>query len=214
MATRKPKVQKSKIEIEEPVMIQETEVTVVEKPRRKWLIPVMLGILLLGLFWYKTNTWPIAAIVNGQPITRFELNKELYTQGGTEVLDGLITERLIKAQLSKENVQVSEEEISGRLDEIKTNLGENFELALSAQGLSEADLKEQIKTQVQIEKMLSDQATVSAEEVDALVKDFPSREEAEKFAKQQKLQGIISEWVAGLRDSAKIYVVGEKQAEE
>lgn len=194
-------------------MVEKDDVTVVEQPRRRWVIPAMLLLLVLGLFWYKTNSWPVAAFVNGVPVTRFELDQELYKQGGAEVLDGMITERLIKSEVARKNVQVSDEDVNSRLEEIKTNLGESYELALSAQGLTEDKLKSQITTQLQIEKMLSDGATVSAEEVDAVAENFPSREEAEKFALQQKIQGMIQEWIVSLREKAKIYVVGQQPQE-
>jgi foldase protein PrsA len=173
----------------------------------------LTGLLLLGLlaaFWYKTNTWPIAAVVNGRPITRFEVDQALYKQSGKDALQNMIDERLIRSEISKNGVQVSDDEINKRVDEIKISLGQNFDSALAAQGLTATSLKDQIRVQLSLEKLLSDKATVSAEEVKKLSPNEADAESAAKYLKQQKLQEAISSWIADLRTKAKIFIVGQK----
>jgi hypothetical protein len=61
-----------------------------------------------------------------------------------------------------------------------------------------------------LEKLLSDKATVSAEEVKKLSPNEADAESAAKYLKQQKLQEAISSWIADLRTKAKIFIVGQK----
>ena len=46
--------------------------------------------LLLVLFWYRTDSWPVVALVNGWPVTRFELNQLMYKRVGPEALENLV----------------------------------------------------------------------------------------------------------------------------
>lgn len=224
MATKTPrkatrKTPKKVSPIETAVMDESTtEVTVNETDRgeirlRKssLMIAGLLVLVLLGLFWYKTNSWPVAALVNNLPISRFEVDQELYKQGGSQVLDNLITDRLVQSALTKSNLTASDTEVNARIDEIKASLGSSFEMALSAQGLTEDQLKTQVATQIKIEKLLNDQATASAEEIAQAAKDNElTAVEAEKMVKQQKLQTLIQTWVEDLRAQAKIVIVGQK----
>ena len=218
MATKTKRQVTKKKEVEPLVLNEEVLETsfVTEKPKRKWLPYLLLVTIVLVLFWQRTNTWPIAAIVNGRPVLRHELNQELYKQGGPEVLDSIITQRLVDQEIAKSGVQASAEEVDARISEIKTTFGESYQAALDAQGITETELRDQISTQLAIERLLSDQATVSAEEIDAAMEQDPAADaaETEKFLKQQKLQTAISTWVDEIREKAKIYVVGQKETSE
>jgi foldase protein PrsA len=216
-STKSRKVSRQTDQVE-PMEMMETEEMVVttnsyQKNNRRWIFILLLAAVGLVLFWQKTNTWPVAAFVNGRPISRFELNQQLYKQGGSQTLEGMISQRLIETEVAKNNVQVTDDEINKRLDEIKSSLGDNYASALSAQGLTEDALKKQLKLQLSMEKLLSDKATVSAEEIKQVAPDGKDTESAEKYLKQQKLQQAISTWVQELRTKAKIFIVGEKTSD-
>jgi foldase protein PrsA len=214
MATKRTPAPKRRIK-STPVVeeMEMTEMTVTSSPPKRnyrWLLILLLALLGLVLFWQKTNTWPIAAFVNGRPISRFELNQQLYKQGGTQTLDGLISQRLIDTEITKQKISVSSEDVDKRLEEIKQSLGENYNSALEAQGMTEDALKKQLNLQLSMEKLLSDKATVSAEEIKQISPDGKDLESAEKYLRQQKLQQAISTWVQELKTNAKILIVGQK----
>lgn len=211
--------------VTEPVVIEEEVVTAVSYerpqsgafviPKKRLLWFVLLLALALFAFWYQTNSWPIAAFVNGRPVTRFELDQELYRQGGQQVLDNIITEKLVQSELAKSKVEVSDADVTARIDEIKANLGESFDAALAAQGVTLEELESQITTQLKLEKMLSSQASVSAEEIDQATSDGQTdRETAEAFILQQKVQELISGWVQELKAKANVMIVGKQPAAE
>ena len=129
--------------------------------------------LLVVLIWYKTDSWPVVALVNNYPITRFELNQLMYKRVGQEALENLVVDKLITQELSAKRVKVSDEEVAKKMEEIKTQIGsqESFDQALAIQGMTEVQLKGQIKIQLALEKLVepSSDSAVLQERVTALV---------------------------------------------
>ncbi|KKR84045.1 MAG: PpiC-type peptidyl-prolyl cis-trans isomerase [Candidatus Woesebacteria bacterium GW2011_GWB1_41_10] len=93
--------------------------------------------LLVVLFWYRTDSWPVVALVNNYPISRFELNQLMYKRVGQEALENLVVDKLIVQELAAKGVNVSDEEVNKKIEEIKTQIGsaESFEQALAIQGM-------------------------------------------------------------------------------
>jgi len=206
----------------EPVMDaphMESEV----KPVRRWGWMGWAGvaILVITFYWWKTNTWPIVAMIGFRPITRFEVNKTLYSQGGKTVVDNLVTERLVDSEIGKTRTTVSAAEVDERVATVRSNFAtdEEFQTALTDRGLTMDEVKKQIKMQIGMEKILGDKATVSAEEVTKFITEMGSlmtasdaagqKIEAEKILKNQKLQGEITTWIESLRTKAKIWWIGK-----
>ena len=129
--------------------------------------------LLVVLFWYRTDSWPVVALVNNYPISRFELNQLMYKRVGQEALENLVVDKLIVQELAAKGVNVSDEEVNKKIEEIKTQIGsaESFEQALAIQGMTEEQLKGQIKIQLALEKLVepSSDSAVLQERVTALV---------------------------------------------
>ena len=119
----------------------------------RYTIAIVLG---LGLFWYKTHTWPIAAFVNYEPITRFELDQMMYSRVGAEALDALITQRLVSQELRNRKISVTTLEVDAKIEDIKKQLGpdNNFDQILELQNMTLADLKSQIEFQLKLEKLV------------------------------------------------------------
>ncbi len=192
---------------------------------RKRKIPVLpsiiIGLLLVivllgGLYYFKGQL--IVARVNGQPIWRLTLLRELEKQAGEGVLDSLITETLILQEARKENVVVSESEIDQTLAELRANIeaqGQDFDQVLGAQGISEEELRKQIEIQTMVEKTVGQDIEVSDEEIaeyfetnqDYFPEDFDLEENKEEIRdqiSQEKLNEKIQSWLESLRDGAEI----------
>lgn len=162
-----------KIEIAEPVPPINPEAGENFVFRYKW---VFIVLAVLVLFWYRTRMWPVAAVVNYQPITRYEIDKSLFEQGGTQVAESLITETLVKQELAKLGVTPTEAEIDAKIEEIKKGLleGQQLEALLEQNGMTLQQLRDRVRTQLGVEKV----ATEAAE---------------------------INKWVDGLKTKAKIW---------
>lgn len=131
----------------------------------KYVSAVCAVILLIVLFWYKTGSWPVVAVVNYKPIFRFQLNDTMYQQIGAQTLDSLVIEQLIKDDIAAKHIAIADADIDAKITQIKSSLGTDadFQQALAAQGLNEARLRDQVKIQLGLEKLVADGATDSAE---------------------------------------------------
>lgn len=184
MATKTKKVVRRIKKVVVPVVEEQTVIRSHTMGMRLAFIAVACVLGLVG-FWYKTKSWPVIAVVNYMPITRFELDQLMYSKVGKEALDALITQKLVDQELKTRKISVLEKDIDARLEEIKTQLGtpENFNQILELQGVTQAQLREQIDYQLKLEKLVP----VSTDSA--------------------KMQADISATLSGLRSKAKIWVV-------
>lgn len=171
----------------------------------------VLGVLYLtrGLF--------VAAWVNYRPVSRLAVISELEKLYGADTLDSLVTKSLITQEARKQGITVTKEDVEGEIAEIEASLsGQNLDSLLSLQGMTRADLEAQLKVQIMVEKLFSDKAQVTDEEVDQYLaenKDYFSEdltgEELKSQAESQLLQQKLSEefqgWLADLRQNASLH---------
>lgn len=174
------------------------------------IVVVLLAVLFKSVF--------IAAIVNGEPISRLSVVTALEKQGGKTVLDNLITKKLILQEAKKRNISVTQSDIDSEIKKITVGLqaqGSTIDQALAAQGMTRADLNEQLEVQIAINKMVGTNVAVSEKEVDDFVAankaqmtqgttEAQFRIQATQQLKQQKLQIKIQDFIKNLQDKANI----------
>lgn len=172
-------------------------------------IIVLLAVLFKNVF--------IAAMVNGEPISRLSVVTVLEKQNGKKTLDNLIIKKLILQEAKKKNVTVTQNDIDSEIKKITVNLknqGSTLEQTLASQGMTMSDLNDEIKIQIALNKIVGD-ATATEKEIDDFVAankgqmtggitEAQFREQATVGLKQQKLQGKIQEFIKSLREKAKI----------
>ena len=147
-------------------------------------------ILLLGLFWYRTNSWPVVAVVNGVPVTRFELNQLMYAKVGLDAMEDLLMSRIINQEIANKKIKVTDGEVAEKLKTLKEQIGseESYKQALTIQGMTEAQLVGQIRVQIALEKMV-DASTNSAklqQEVGQLVQSLREKAVVWRITSGQK----------------------------
>lgn len=185
--------------------------------KSRWL-RILLLLIIGGLLLYLVKSLFVAAMVNGRPISRITLIKELEKQGGQKVLDSLIEKSLISQEAGKQGVKVEKEEIEAEITRIEALLkDQNLSLdeALSMRGETRASLYEQIKLQKTVEALLSSKINISEEESrsyfdtnkdifgeDAKFEDVQTEVKDQLY--QQKLNNEYSKWIEELRQKAKI----------
>lgn len=128
----------------------------------------------------------IAATVDGSPISRLSVIRELERQGGETVLNALIADKLIDAEATKKGVVLSDQELNEEIDKLRTgitDMGGSFEEALAERGFTEESLRRNIATQLKIRKLLADVISVTEEEIDSYITEsgieIPEGNEAE-----------------------------------
>ncbi len=185
---------------------------------RKNLLIFLLTIGLAGGVLYRFKGQFVVAMVDGQPISRLALIKELEKQYGKNTLDVLVTQALVWQEAEKQGVTVSSEEVDQeikRFEEQVAAQGQDLNQVLSAQGMTRDELKEQIKLQKTAEKIVGKDIQVTDEEVatyfteneasssaDTMTED--QKQNIRQQLEQQKLSEGINQWLKSLHDSAKI----------
>ncbi|MBI3443735.1 SurA N-terminal domain-containing protein [Candidatus Woesebacteria bacterium] len=186
--------------------------------RNRLRIVALAGLVLVGLAFlvYKNKGLFVAALVNGQPILRSQLNDELNKRYGARTLDAMVSEKLVADEIKKQNIQVNDAELDARVAELSKSLpeGMTFADALKAQGMTEPQFKNQLRLQLGIDKLLSQEVSVSATEIDNYIKDnrqnLPATKEAvlrqqvEDNLKKQKIEELFQGWFASLKEKASI----------
>ena len=185
---------------------------------KKAIIFVILLIIIVGALLYAFRSSYLVAVVNGKPITKFQLWSVLEKQAGEQVLESLVIEALILQEAENQNLQVSQADIDTEIQTIKDNLkGQEQELdqLLAAQGMSLDELKEQVKMQKIVEKLAAKDVVVTDQEVEEYLeknKDFlpedATPEELKENVKQQlgqqKQNEQVQNWIQALQEKAKI----------
>jgi foldase protein PrsA len=126
---------------------------------------IFLGLLLIfGTAFTKTET---AASVNGEKITKEELDTQLTEMYGADILDSLITNKVIEMEASKEKVKVTGNEIDEELKKLQESYGgeEAFASALEQNQVSMDKIREDIEIYLLAEKMIGTSIEVTEDEM-------------------------------------------------
>jgi foldase protein PrsA len=184
--------------------------------KRKRLSGVVLVVVLGALVYFYRSLF-VVALVNGYPVTRVELIRELEAQAGAEAMDSVVTKRLVLQEAKKKMIKVTEEDIEAEVSVISDQLsasGQNLNEVLTLQGITREELDERIRFQLILTKLI-DPVDVSDEEIgsyieenkDFLAEDIDTEEGRESIRQQlvsQKQGESIQTLLEGLQEGAKI----------
>ncbi len=191
-----------------------------QKSKHRSKLILVLVMVILALLLYRFKSVFIAATVNSAPISRLAVVQELEKQGGKSILDNLITNALILQEAKKEKVVITQPEIDAEIAKVTANLktqGQDLDQILTTQGMTKADLNDQIRLQLLVQKMAGQGIEVTDKEVQD---NFTAGQKDGTYAKnvkfadvqaqiksqlnQQKLNDKITAWIQDLRSKAKI----------
>jgi len=204
--TEVPKEQEVKQPVDKPVI----------KINKKTAIIIAAVIILIALIYVFRGLF-VAAIVNGSPISRLSVISKLEKTSGRNLLDSLITEKLIQNEAKAKKLVISSEEINGEIKKIEDQVvsqGGTLNEALAAQGMSQEDLKTQINIQLELEKLVSDKISVTDQEVAKYISDnkisisagqeATSTEQIKNELKNQKVSQEANALITTLKSQARI----------
>ena len=187
---------------------------------------VLVFILVDFFFQYLNNGYSIA-VVEGMRIPRREFVNRLEKSYGQSVAQQLIDEKIIKIEAEKANVEVTEEEIQEQLDEIIESIGgeESYQAALLSNNITEEELKDQIKLDIMLRKLIEPTLDYTDEDVKAFFEQyaeaiFPEesaaleegakldyemyKDEVEDIYVQQQVENQRFTWLENLYDEYKV----------
>jgi hypothetical protein len=178
---------------------------------------IALGILAVAGYMFYRN-FLVAAYVNKQPISRLEVIKQLEKQSGKQVLNQLIVQKLIEQEAKKRNITVSDAEVNKELKTLEDTVkkqGMTLTQALQSQGMSLQQLKDQVKLELALRKMVKTSAVTDkdvADYVEANKDNFTEEQQsAAGFSSQikdqlaqERQQSSVQKFVQDLQKKASI----------
>ncbi|MFA6252774.1 MAG: SurA N-terminal domain-containing protein [Patescibacteria group bacterium] len=183
----------------------------------KKLIIIISIIIVLGILAWFSKSLFVAAIVDGHPISRASVVQKLEKEAGKNLLESLVIEKLIQNEAKVKKITVSDEEINAEITKIETQItsqGDTMDSALAAQNMTIDDLRGQIVTQKELEKLLADKVAVTDEEVAKYIADnqvpmtagqeATINEQIKSELRNQKLSTEAQTFIASLKAKAKI----------
>ncbi|OGD55774.1 hypothetical protein A3I57_02775 [Candidatus Beckwithbacteria bacterium RIFCSPLOWO2_02_FULL_47_23] len=183
---------------------------------RKHFVYLAIILGLSGLLYFFKDRF-VVAWVNGKPITRIAYVRELEKLAKNQAVDSLLTKQLIIAEAAKQKITVAKEEV----DEAMTNIeeraktqGTTLDELLTAQGVSLQSVREEVKLQKLLEKMVGE-ITVAEDQISSYFKDNQAalykdltldevKNDISEQLKQQELINKIQELIAKLQAEAQV----------
>ncbi len=219
-AKKSSKVAKKSLAKKESQAMQESQVMqsplagLTEKQRRSLTLGILVVLIISALAYYYKGQF-ISATVNGKPILRSTVVKQLEKQGGKQTLDSLITEQLILQEAQKRNITMSDAEVLSQIEDTLKAQGQSLDAVLKAQNLTKEFIISAAKPQFILQKMLKEKISVSDKEIadfleknkEALPKDAKEsdlKKQAKAQIENQKLSSEAQKLIADLKAKAKI----------
>lgn len=186
---------------------------------KKYLIVVGAGIVALLLIagWLTYISTQTVASVNGEPISKAEFYKILEKRAGKQIVDQMITEKLILQQGAKNKISVSKKELETKLSEMKKRMGgeKQFEAQLKQTGYTIDEVNRQLEIQIIVEEVLGKDIKIT----EAKIKKYYEQNKEWQFKDKtlDQVKGVITEalkqteyqeklpkWIQSLKKKAKI----------
>jgi hypothetical protein len=190
--------------------------------KRAILVALSMLAALLALYAIYQNFF-LAATVNGSPITRLSVVRELETTAGERQLDELIVRKLIDGEAAKAGVVVSKEDIDADLDIYKARLRgqgatlQDVLIQLGPHGVTETQYRDRVAQRLRfeklLEKLLGDRVTVSDSEIDAEMStsnrpegmtNEDARIQVKAYLRNRKFGTEGGKWLAEIRSKADV----------
>jgi len=140
----------------------------VKIPRKSyiWVGIIVLVVAIGGGIAYSQVSGSVAK-VNGESISKKELDAYMLQQGGQQALEGMITEKIIEQEAKKQNIQVSDADVEKAVNETKASFvsEEEFQLALDSNGVTLDSLKRNIFLDLTVKALLEAQSPITDEQI-------------------------------------------------
>jgi foldase protein PrsA len=198
------------------VLAPETGRETLKSKRNKKIGVAVVIVLLAALLLWKFRTLFIVAVVNGRPVTRFELESKIMARYGKQTLEEIISERLVTEKARMDKVVVSAADIDSKIADLTKLLAGRgtLEEAMAQQGITIEELRRQIYLQSLVEKIAEPLIKIEDKELSDYItqnkaymmatEEAALKQEAMAVIKRQKASEVFQKIFADLKSSAKI----------
>jgi len=184
----------------------------------KWQTIIIIAVIIVvAVLVYFGRGLVIAVTVDGSPISRAVVIQQLEKAYGKDILDSMITEKLVNNAARAKKIIISNDVINGEIktteDQVKAQ-GSTLAAALKNQGMTMNDLKARIILRKEMEQLVADKLNVTDQEIAQYIKDnkisVPEGQEStindqvKTTLRDQKLNDAANALVGTLKSQAKI----------
>lgn len=177
---------------------------------------VVLGLALVALYYFKGLF--VVALVNGKPVMRYDVIKELEKQAGKGTTDSIIAKKLVVMEAEKKGIVVDEKDVQENISKIEKDLaksGQKLDELLKAQNVTRKEVEEQTRLQLTLKALLADKVKVTDKEVAAALEEqkasMPEGMTEAEFKKQimtgleeQKFSAEAQTYIQNIQKNAQI----------
>lgn len=158
----------------------------------KVLLIGLIAVSAIGFTGCTQTQKEVVAKVNDVEITKDELYNQLVAQNGEAALNALIAEKIMVAEVEAKEITVTDEEIQENINEMTDYYGGEEEMnnALTQYNLTLDDMKENITTNLQLQKVLEPYVEITDEEIQEY---FTTNKEYLDQAEEVKASHILVE---------------------
>jgi len=176
-------------------------------------------LIVLGTFALKYRYFLVPATVNGQPIFAWDYVAKLHQLAGEQILNQLISERVILQEATKNSVSVSPEEFDTEVKKVEDQLTQSggLDTFLISQSMSRKEFDSQMRLSLLVKKLVETEVSVSDDEINKEytenATDYTDMDENQAKQKiqlnlrEQKIQEEITPWLEGLKTNANIQIL-------
>ncbi len=197
----------------ENVSFQETG----KKPSKLFYVGAI--ILLVGVILYfgskKYGNLIVVATVDGKPITRITLWQKLDKRFGSQMLDEMVNEQIIRNEMQKKNIVISQADIDKKIKDLEIQFKNQAGLdqMLALQGMTRDDLRSQIELQLAIEKIVPTQKVTDQEIQSYYDQNQPQygeeltesvKQQIKNTLLQQKTSKVFSDWFDKVKKQVRV----------
>ncbi|MGD6965940.1 foldase protein PrsA [Rossellomorea vietnamensis] len=143
---------------------------------------VVVSLIITGFVFSKEE---VVAKVGNNSISKDDLYTMMVDQYGEAALDTLIADKIVELESDKKEIKVKDSEVEAELETLKSSYenDEAFNQALTSSGASMESVKENIRSYLLTERLLSDRVTIT----DDQIKEYFEANK-ETFAQQEQVQ--------------------------
>lgn len=119
------------------------------------------------------NKDEVVATVNGTEIEQDALYDQMVKTSGTEALDIMISNEIIRQEAEKADIEITQAELDAELAEYEEQYGgaEGLATALEGSGLTEEDLEKEMKNFLRVEKLIGPEIEITDEAIETYFKE-------------------------------------------
>jgi len=146
------------------------------------ILIVAAAVLIVAL---SLNNGEVVAKIGEEEISKDQFYDRLVEMYGSQVLDSMITEKIVELEAKKAKISVTDEDVQKELDKMIEQVGgeEMFNFQLAYSGYTMDQMKEELKNYLTIVKILEPKIEITDEEINSYFE-----ENKDRFAQEEEVQ--------------------------